>query len=153
MENNFINKEIARLLCGRVIGRGMSRTVYVNNLDPTTVIKIEEHTQSFQNVREWEYWDENKEFKPVAEWLAPCVAISPCGTVLVQKRAYPADPKLYPKTIPHFFTDTKYQNFGLINKKLVCFDYGSIPMSRGIIVIKKKTKMQKVGWWGDKEID
>ena len=153
MENNFINKEIYGLFIGKTLGRGMSRTVYTHALDPTLVIKIEEKAQSFQNIREWEYWNENKDFKPIAEWLAPCIAISPCGSVLIQKRVNSLDYSKYPKMIPHFLTDNKYQNYGLLNGKFVCFDYGSIPLSMGITIIKKKTKMKKVEWWGDKEID
>ena len=153
MENNFINKEIYGTVVGKQIGRGMSRSVFVYALDPTLVIKIEDKSQSFQNVREWEYWQENKDYKPIAQWLAPCVAISPCGSVLIQKRVHTLDQSRYPKTIPQFFSDTKYQNFGLLNGKFVCFDYGNIPLSKGVIINKGKVKMVKAEWWGDKEID
>lgn len=153
MDNNHINREIFGLVIGKQLGRGASRTVYSYALDPSLVVKVEERSGSFSNIREWEYWQENKEYAPMRDWLAPCIAISPCGSVLIQKRAYKLDPKKYPKMIPHFFTDTKYENFGMIDGNFVCIDYGSIPMSKGLIIIKKKTKLVKAHWWGDKEID
>lgn len=153
MDNPFINREIYGLIIGKQLGRGMSRTVYQYLLDPTLVVKIETKAGSFQNIREWEYWNENKEFAPMRDWLAPCLYISPCGSVLIQKKCYPLDEKKYPKMIPHFFTDTKYQNFGLLDGNVVCFDYGNIPLSKGVIIIKKKTKMVKAKWWRDSDID
>ena len=152
IDNAFIHKEFFRMMIGKQIGRGMSRAVYAFKNDPTLVIKVEEASESFQNVREWEYWQENKDFKPVAQWLAPCHYISPCGTILVQSRVGSLEKSAYPKIIPHFFTDTKYQNFGTLKGKTVCFDYGNIPLSKGIEIKKGKVKMVKAEWWGDQEI-
>lgn len=147
MDNNFINREFFNTLVGKQLGRGMSRTVYAFKLNPDLVVKIEEGKGSFQNIREWEYWNEMKD-SPVARWLAPCLYISPCGSVLIQSRVLPLDRSKYPKKIPHFFTDTKYQNFGLYKGKFVCIDYGSIPFAKGVT-----SKMVKADWWGDNEID
>lgn len=147
MDNPFIHKEFFRTLIGKQIGRGMSRTVYAFKLNPDLVVKVEEDTESFQNVREWEYWNEMKD-SPVAKWLAPCLYISPCGSVLIQSRVLSLDRSKYPKKIPHFFTDTKYNNFGLYKGKFVCMDYGNIPFAKGVT-----SKMVKADWWGDKEVD
>lgn len=146
-DNPFIHKEFFRMLIGKQLGRGMSRTVYAFKLNPDLVIKVEEGRESFQNVREWEYWHEMKD-SPVARWLAPCLYISPCGTVLVQGRVHGLDHSKYPKKIPHFFTDTKYNNFGLYKGRFVCMDYGNIPFAKGVT-----SKIVKADWWGDKEIE
>lgn len=147
INNELIQKEFTRMLFGKQIGRGLSRTVYVLLSDPTLVIKTEIKGNSFQNIREWEYWNEMKG-TPVEKWLAPCLFISPCGTVLIQKRCETLDKSKYPSKLPSFFTDTKYQNFGLLNNKFVCFDYGNIPFSKGV-----NSKTVKANWWGDQEID
>jgi len=147
MDNPFIHKEFFNCLIGKKIARGMSRTVYAFSANSSMVVKIEEGVKSFQNVREWEYWQEIKD-SPAKKWFAPCLYISPCGSVLIQERVLPLERKKYPKKIPHFITDTKYENFGLLDGKFVCCDYGNIPFAKGIT-----SKMVKAEWWSDIEVD
>lgn len=147
LDNPFVHKEFFNTFIGKQLGRGMSRTVYVFAANSQMVVKIETKSESFQNIREWEYWQEMKD-TPLAKWLAPCIYISPCGTILVQDRVMMIDRSKYPKKIPASFTDTKYQNFGAIKGKFVCFDYGNIPFAKGV-----STKMQTVKWWSDLETD
>lgn len=126
MDSPFIFEEAWRTLVGDQIGTGMFRTVYACLLDPSLVIKTEDREGSFHNILEWENWDDNQFAPAVARWLAPCVAISPCGGVLVQKRVdpiRPGEPKL-PKQIPSFLTDVKLENFGWFENRIVCCDYG-----------------------------
>lgn len=143
----FIHKEFFNTLIGKKLGRGSARTVYAFTANADMVIKVETKGESFQNIREWEYWQEMKD-SPVAKWLAPCLYISPCGSVLIQSRVLPLDRNKYPEKIPHFFTDTKYNNFGLYKGKFVCMDYGNIPFAKGVT-----SKMVKAEWWSDVEID
>jgi hypothetical protein len=147
LDNPFVHKEFFNTLIGKQLGRGVARTTYAFSANAGMVIKVETKGNSYQNVREWEYWNEMKD-TPVAKWLAPCLYISPCGAVLVQERVQMIEHSKYPKKIPAFFTDTKYQNFGMLNGKFVCFDYGNIPFAKGI-----STKMQNVKWWSDLELD
>ena len=117
----FIHKEAFRLLCGNKLGAGISREVYSSEILEDCVIKIEENAGYFQNIAEWTVWDIVKDTKH-AKWFAPCVAISPCGSVLVQKRTTAS--LKYPKKLPGFLDDTSTANYGTYDGRFVCHDYG-----------------------------
>lgn len=110
--------------CGQRLGGGVGREVFINRFDPTTVIKIETGFRSFQNILEWELWECQQYHKPVSKWLAPCVSISPCGIVLIQKRTEPIPTKLLPKEIPSWCWDVKQENWSLYEGRPVMHDYG-----------------------------
>lgn len=135
---------MADILLGDFIGSGAARRVYACKLDPTLVVKIETAAGSFQNVKEWEVWQELQYNKAINKWFAPCVAISACGTVLLQKRAEPAYRKHYPKKVPRCLGDLKYANYGMLQGKFVCFDYGTFLSSNGI-----NPGFKKAVWWGE----
>lgn len=143
---NVITGDLFRLVCGEKLGRGVSREVYRCALDPTIVFKIEADAGSFQNIIEWETWDTVRFTAGMkndyAKYFAPCIAISPCGTVLVQKYARPVDYTELPEDVPKFFTDLKKENFGLLDGKFVCIDYGNnLLMTNGLT-----TKTKKADW-------
>ena len=143
---NVITSDLFRLMCGEKLGRGIAREVYRSALDPTLVIKIEADAGSFQNIIEWETWDTVRftadTKQDYAKYFAPCIAISPSGTVLVQKYARPVDYTELPEQVPKFFTDLKKENFGLIDGKIVCIDYGNnLLMTNGL-----STKLKKADW-------
>ena len=121
---NTIAKDLFAAFAGECLGNGCARTVYVCAQDEGRVVKIETPSQSFQNVEEWNTWCDLAALPVGKKWLAPCHYISPCGTVLIQSRTYPAQKSRFPGKVPTFFTDTKYENWGLIGNKLVCHDYG-----------------------------
>ncbi|MCK5639710.1 MAG: hypothetical protein KAJ19_02895, partial [Gammaproteobacteria bacterium] len=73
------------------------------------------------------------------KWFAPCVEISSCGIVLVQHKTKPLT-KL-PTYVPSFFNDLKTNNWGELNGRPVCHDYGIMPMFR-----IKSAKMVKAKW-------
>jgi hypothetical protein len=126
--------------CGKKLGGGVGRTVFVYDLNPNFVIKIEE--SGFQNVIEWEMWKVVKA-SPHQRWLAPVRHISPSGAALLMDRTLPAPRSKYPKRMPEWIGDYKYSNFGLLNGRLVCHDYGSfVNQSNGI-----NEKMRKADWW------
>jgi hypothetical protein len=137
-----IVRDLADLFIGKKIGHGISREVYECRLDKTLVVKIEIASHSFKNVREWEIWDEIKDTN-AATYFAPCVAISPCGTILLQKRANAVPKHKYPKKVPYFWGDMKYANYGEYKGKFVCIDYAGTPIS------DRLTKARKVRaqWW------
>lgn len=140
-----LRQEIAFTFIGEKIGSGLHRTVFACRIDPSLVVKVEVGSCSFANVREWELWDEVHSTKDVARWLAPCVAISPCGSVLLQRRAEKCDKGRYPEKVPAWFGDMKFDNFGMLDGKLVCVDYAGIPVSHALF----QKRMKKADWWHD----
>lgn len=144
---DFMKRELWSLIVGEQLGAGAARTVYAHALDPRLVVKVEDGRGSFQNVIEWQTWEDVKE-TDFAKWFAPCVAISPCGGILVQRRTTPA--QTHPEKIPAFFTDTKLANFGMLiplhGKKggqFVAHDYGvSLLNQYGLT-----KRMRKANWW------
>ena len=113
------------LLCGQKIGEGIHREVFECKLDASLVVKVEtdEDYRTFANAYEWRNWDENQYWKPVANWLAPCVSISPCGLILLQKRSDPLREAELPEKLPAFLTDIKPSHFGKLDGRIVCCDY------------------------------
>lgn len=116
-----VKRDFIRLFCGELIGEGSSRQVYELEIDPTKVVKVETGAQSFQNIIEWETWNEVRHTK-WSGWFAPCLWISPCGIAMIQARTTPI--KKAPKEIPNFFTDLKLSNFGRLKGRFSCHDYG-----------------------------
>lgn len=125
---------------GKKIGTGIGRQVFVYDLNPQFVIKVEE--SGYQNVIEYELWNAVKD-TPYRKWFAPVRHMSGMGTILLMDRTLPAPRKAYPKRMPVFLGDYKYSNYGLLNGKLVCHDYGSmICATNGL-----SKKMRKADWW------
>lgn len=137
-----VYKDAFDMLAGKLIGQGSQRKVFECKLRPELVVKIEDKDyRAFSNVREMMFWSDNQYRETVAKWLAPCEFLSPDGRVLLQKRADPL-PRGYklPEKMPHFLTDFKRENFGLIDGKLVCIDYG-------LTIDNVKTNLKKADWW------
>lgn len=135
--------DLVTSLIEKRIGSGSARDVYAILRMPY-VLKLEK-AGSFQNVMEWEMWKEAKG-TPMEKWLAPCVSISTSGRALVQHRTAPACGRAYPDKIPTIFCDSKTQNWGVINDRFVCHDYGyNYAIERGI----KGIRMKKAPWWDD----
>ena len=138
-----LHSDVFRMLCGELIGAGSGRAVYNCAYDETAVVKIEEGAGSFQNVTEWNLWQDAADMPHASAWLAPCVKISPCGIVLIQKRTKPASK--YPQTLPVWLSDTKRTNYGMIGRRFVCHDYGVHRMEHS--GLSKRTR--KVEWWDE----
>ncbi|ABF63541.1 hypothetical protein TM1040_0808 [Ruegeria sp. TM1040] len=136
-----VQGDVFRMLCGEMLGSGAAREVFECAYDPSLVVKIENAAGSFQNIAEWQMWWDAQHIPHAAEWLAPCVSISPCGIVLIQKRTTPA--KRYPEKLPAWLTDTKRTNYGMIGKRFVCHDYGVHLMCNSGLSKRKR----KVEWW------
>lgn len=131
------------LFCGERLGQGIGREVFVLATDPTKVVKIETQAQSFQNILEWEAWHAAKD-GPTAKWLAPCHFISPSGIVLIMDRTQPLRRGEEPDRMPVWLTDFKRTNYGLLNGRVVCHDYGTArALDRGIA----SKAMKSVKWW------
>ena len=138
---NTVNLDLFRLMLGDVVGNGVARVVYRVKHRPDLVAKIETGSHSFQNIKEWEFFNYWRHAEEVRDWLAPCEDISPCGTVMLQRRTTPVQHDQLPKKLPKFLTDQKVQNFGMLDGRLVCHDYG-------LVVVTADTALRKADWWG-----
>lgn len=136
-----VSRELLEFLCGRRLGFGMSREVFVWRPDPKYVVKIELTQHTFQNVAEVEAWQtvEHTEFK---RWFAPVKAISGCGRFLLMRRAEPISTMSLPADMPKFLTDFKQENYGVIGKQVVAVDYGRNLLS----TVGLTKRMQKAHW-------
>lgn len=131
------------LLCGRLIGEGSFRKVFECKMDPALVVKVEKEDdgeRNFMNVREYTAWDYWSHCPDVQKWLAPCVSLSPCGLVLLQRRTEPLRRSELPKKLPRFLTDHQLGNYGKLKGKIVCHDYA-------MLVFDCSTTLRKVEWW------
>jgi hypothetical protein len=135
-----ILRDLMNAACGVRLGRGIGRDVFVYDLNPRFVIKVER--SGFQNVVEWEVWKAVKG-TPFEKWFAPVRHISGLGTVLLMDRTLPASRSRYPKRMPVFLGDYKFSNYGLLNGRIVAHDYGSmVNISNGLT-----KKMRRAEWW------
>lgn len=138
-----VQVDFADLFCGEKLGNGIGRQVYVLATDATKVIKVETSSQSFQNVIEWETWNDLKG-TDYAAFLAPCHFISPCGIVLIQSRVEKLTPQREKVRLPSFLTDFKRSNYGLLKNRVVCCDYGTnLLASHGAFA----SRLRKPDWW------
>jgi hypothetical protein len=144
---NSLVADLYHLCAGEYLGQGISRTVHVFLPDPTWVIKFEHAGYSFQNVNEWELWNAIKTIKSVQASFAPCRLIANTGTILLQKRTTPATIKMLPKRIPVWFTDLKVSNWGMLDGRPVCHDYGTHHTVLANYAISAKTR--KADWWDE----
>ncbi len=138
-----LSRDLFGLVCDELLDYGMSRRVYAYAPNHELVIKFETKAGRFQNVIEWETWQEvyNTEYR---DWFAGCRMISPCGTILVMERTdIPSTQADYPKKMPAFFADFKYENYGMLNGNFVCHDYGT----NALMATGLTKKMKKADWW------
>ena len=127
--------------CERM-ARGSSRTVFSLVHHPDLVMKVCE-AGDWSNVREWEIWDRMRWCAFVADWLAPCEAISDDGTILIQARTRPImNVDSYPLRVPSWATDLKYSNMGMLKGRPVFHDYASNLM----LEVGATRRMKKAKW-------
>lgn len=113
-----------RMFVGECLGNGWRRHVYAVRGDDKRVVKIERGT-NFDNVAEWLIWQAVKDTE-AARWFAPCLEISPCGRVLIQRRTETFSEEGFKDTVtkvPEFFDDIYWANWGLLYGGPVCHDY------------------------------
>lgn len=141
LESHLVSYELVRFFLGDLIGFGANRYVFECVMNPKLVVKID-FGSDFSNVIEWETWKSVMDIKGVKEWFAPVHNISPCGNIMTQSKCKEIPDGKYPKQIPRFFCDVKPSNFGLLNGKVVCFDYGMhYLLEKGMSPV-----MRKVNW-------
>lgn len=139
--SQFHYREARSILCGDLIGEGSARKVYQCLMNADYVVKIETGGKSFQNAAEWETWSWVRA-TAMEKWFAPCHLISPCGLLLVQRKVAPLRDSELPPKLPAFLCDFKKENFGLLEKRIVCCDYGTV-----FSAIRTASKrLLKAGW-------
>lgn len=134
------------LICGELIGEGLSRRVYAHATDQTRVIKFEFAKLYFQNTIEATVWKRVRDSKELARWFAPVVVISDHGRWAIQARTQPVTLEELRRKLPRvpaFFTDLKAGNWGRLGKRIVCHDYGSLLITEQGLT----TRMRKADWW------
>jgi len=117
-----IPRDLLQGAAGNLIGRGSSRAVYEWLPDPKLVLKIET-TKTFQNVMEWEVYAYLAGSK-MEQYLAEPIWIGAYGSVMLMKRTQPINDSQLPKILPDWLSDRKRENFGWLDGKVVCHDYG-----------------------------
>lgn len=140
-DNVVIQREFIGSAIGKQLGSGIGRRVFENQFDEKAVIKIEDCNGSrFQNVLEWETWQHVKDTK-LRRWFAPCLWISHSGSVLIMRKTTPASK--FPQRLPVFLGDTKRGNYGLLDGRFVCHDYGTnLAITTGLVERERKAE-----WW------
>ena len=111
-----------KALCKKKIGSGAFREVWEWDPNPEWVVKFETSGEEFQNIIEFKVWEAAPRW--LAHWLAPCIRISPFGTVLWQVYCDPIPKHRLPKKIPVVLNDWHDLNWGLYKNRPVLFDYG-----------------------------
>lgn len=122
---------VLQTFVGARIGKGAFRRVYTLIHDEKSVLKVEDRGCSFCNVNEWKVWKAVVD-TPIEHWFAPCSYIDAWGTCLIQARTVPFDSEESFKQaveavggrLPAFFDDIHFGNFGMLDGRLVCHDYG-----------------------------
>lgn len=124
-ERADLKDSVLELYVGECLGRGWSRTVYGLRGDSSRVIKIEHSHKFFSNVMEWKVWEAIKH-TPHAIWFAPCHDISANGLALVQERTRPMTEEEFATVteVPEYLSDVFWGNFGWLDGRVVCHDYG-----------------------------
>lgn len=136
---NMVVQDMFRGMVGKLIGRGASRAVYEWTPDPKLVVKIE-IAATFQNVMEWEIYDYLRGEK-AAEYFAEPVWIGSYGSVMLMKKTQPINDSQLPKLLPDWISDRKRENFGWLDGKVVCHDYG---VNNIVRYVNKKIKFRAV---------
>lgn len=115
---------------GQPIGSGATRTVYAMAWRDDLVVKLEDtpsRNADFCNVHEFELWNEVKKSRVLAKFFAPVMGIAGRGTILTMRRTQPITEMEFVREVrklPDFMEDLHWANFGRLDGKIVCHDYG-----------------------------
>lgn len=145
-----VNSDLIKMFIGKHINSGFYRSVFEFNPNPDKYVVKIEHDDTNCNTNEFLIWNEvsglHGDLAWVKDWFAPILWMSPNGKITIQERTTSChNEKFYkkelPKEIPVFFSDVKDDNFGWLNNKFVCHDYGFINR-----FIKYNSKFRKANW-------
>lgn len=136
--NKLIAEDAFNLLCHHKLGTGIHRDVFECRINDKLVVKVENDLpwRYFANVHEMKFWSDNQHCEAIAKWLAPCEYLSPDGLLLVQRRC---EPLRESDKLPSFLTDVKRDNFGLLDGRIVAFDYA-------LNISSPSARLKKANW-------
>lgn len=124
--SELMYRDLLSVIRGPKLGQGVARKVYQMKSNSRLVLKIETGAESFQNMAEWEMWSWVDGRPKISRWFAPCRHISSCGLFLIQDYVEPIRDSERPPLLPSFLSDLKRENFGMLDGKIVCADYGTV---------------------------
>lgn len=143
LHDRIIGTEFFNFTCGELLGSGTSRFVFEYRPDKKYVVKID-CSNVMSNNMEWQIWHEIQFIDKLQIWFAPVTSMSTSGRVMLQRRCKTGIPyNQYHLKIPDFFTDLKYENWGMLNGKMVCFDYASTKF----LDLSMNYKLVSAKWW------
>lgn len=125
IDNPIQAYDVLRMFLDEIVGEGETRMVYRTDLIRGYVFKVDKEN-SWDNIREFEFWQAIKDNKDFSKWFAPSPLISGNGQILMQKVIKPITNKnrhKIPTQAPYVFTDRKESNYGFIGNQFVCCDY------------------------------
>jgi len=134
--------DLFHLICGQMIGEGQYRQVFEHSLDKTKVMK-HDSGKNWSNISEYQIWAEFQN-TPIGKWLAPVDWVSARGLWLIQARTTPIAIGEFPKRVPAIFSDLKPSNWGMLNGRPVCHDYGNHALFT--LVLKEASVLKRVVW-------
>lgn len=143
-KGGVVATDLLATLVGRPLGEGAYRKVFVSQANSEQVVKFEIVSGKFCNVAEWDIWENLKDHKVLGKWMAPVRYISPNGAILIQDRTFPVEASQMPEKIPRLFCDTKIQNWGWYEGRIVCHDFGNHRLHDG----GNLAQLVKADWWG-----
>ena len=134
--------EQEKILCGKWLGSGIHRAVYECALNDKWIVKI----ALGEDGRKMNLIEDKISYElgecDLKKWFAKVIQVSEAGLLLIMEKAEMGRHKDYPKKVPHFFTDLKYNNYGWIGDRFVCVDYCSTIITNGFT-----KKMVKANFW------
>lgn len=141
-----VNSDLIKMFIGKHTNSGYYRSVFEFNPNPDKYVVKIEHDDTDCNTNEFLIWNEvsglHGELAWVKDWFAPILWMSPNGKIIIQERTrWHSLNKECPNEVPDFFSDVKVDNFGWLNNKFVCHDYGFINR-----FIKYNKKFRKANW-------
>lgn len=139
MDDLIGSNEFFNYFCGEFIGGGHARNVFEYIPDKRWVIKIETGN-TISNALEYNLWNHVEDVASVSKWLAPVKNLSHNNRIMLQRRCKPIyEVSKLPKRVPAFFTDLHMRNWGLLDGKVVCFDYANHLMLENGMTLKMRT--------------
>lgn len=148
-----VKDEMVRFMCGKELGRGISRTVFEYAFDPKFVLKIEHNQHRNQNASEYIFWDHicdlpKAQKQIVQPWFARVAWCSSTNSILMQERTQPVtldELRANVPKVPMFLSDLKVGNWGRIGKRYVCHDYGTALIAEHGLYAG--AKLRRADWW------
>lgn len=124
VDNPIFQLDLYSSLIGDKIGEGAYRSTYECPLNKDWVVKVSLELSSTSNIIEYCLWKDIENWAPksVQKWFCPMIYVSPSGQLLIARKCETENIKK-PKNVPHFLTDCRENNFGMLEGRLVILDY------------------------------